>query len=212
MLPLFLFVYTFGIINRLAGTVETTDIYEKEYIAPNERNSSFVKGPETRLSLAGVYGRRLQKRQRTKPATAAVRAAGTKQQISRLQAIMYADATISALTAGICSLPDKTETKLKNLFSVINSNLPNATSLSDILKKHGHNASFIQNADIAFAGTDKLARRHGFDFVAGNDEPLKKYPDIASGAKENDRGIKDSVLYDTVRRGILHLAEGKNPF
>ena len=44
------------------------------------------------------------------------------------------------------------------------------------------------------------------------DEPLKKYPDIASGAKENDRGIKDSVLYDTVRRGILHLAEGKNPF
>lgn len=87
MLPLFLFVYTFGIINRLAGTVETTDIYEKEYIAPNERNSSFVKGPETRLSLAGVYGRRLQKRQRTKPATAAVRAAGTKQQISRLQAL-----------------------------------------------------------------------------------------------------------------------------
>ena len=194
------------------GTVETTDIYEKEYIAPNERNSSFVKGPETRLSLAGVYGRRLQKRQRTKPATAAVRAAGTKQQISRLQAIMYADATISALTAGICSLPDKTETKLKNLFSVVNSNLPNATSLSDILKKHGHNASFIQNADIAFAGTDKFARRHGFDFVAGNDEPLKKYPDIASGAKENDRGIKDSVLYDTVRREILHLAEGKNPF
>lgn len=55
MLPLFLFVYTFGIINRLAGTVETTDIYEKEYIAPNERNSSFVKGPETRLSLAGVH-------------------------------------------------------------------------------------------------------------------------------------------------------------
>lgn len=87
MLPLFLFVYTFGIINRLAGTVETTDIYEKEYIAPNERNSSFVKGPETRLSLAGVYGRRLQKRQRTKPATAAVRAAGAKQQISRLQAL-----------------------------------------------------------------------------------------------------------------------------
>lgn len=125
---------------------------------------------------------------------------------------VYADATISALTAGICSLPDKTETKLKNLFSVVNSNLPNATSLSDILKKHGHNASFIQNADIAFAGTDKLARRHGFDFVAGNDEPLKKYPDIASGAKENDRGIKDSVLYDTVRREILHLAEGKNPF
>ena len=87
MLPLFLFVYTFGIINRLAGTVETTDIYEKEYIAPNERNSSFVKGPETRLSLAGVYGRRVQKRQRTKPATAAVRAAGAKQQISRLQAL-----------------------------------------------------------------------------------------------------------------------------
>lgn len=87
MLSLFLFVYTFGIINRLAGTVETTDIYEKEYIAPNERNSSFVKGPETRLSLAGVYGRRLQKRQRTKPATAAVRAAGAKQQISRLQAL-----------------------------------------------------------------------------------------------------------------------------
>ena len=113
---------------------------------------------------------------------------------------VYADATISALTAGICSLPDKTETKLKNLFSVVNSNLPNATSLSDILKKHGHNASFIQNADIAFAGTDKFARRHGFDFVAGNEEPLKKYPDIASGAKENDR------------REILHLAEGKNPF
>ena len=60
---------------------------KKNNIAPNERNSSFVKGPETRLSLAGVYGRRLQKRQRTKPATAAVRAAGAKQQISRLQAL-----------------------------------------------------------------------------------------------------------------------------
>lgn len=113
---------------------------------------------------------------------------------------MYADATISALTAGICGLPDKTETKLKNLFSVINSNLPNVTILSDILKKHGHNAFFIQNADIAFAGTDKFARRYGFDFVAGNDEPLKNIP-ISPAVQRETTGESKTVFYTTQSGG-----------
>ena len=125
---------------------------------------------------------------------------------------MYADATISALTAGICGLPNKTETKLKNLFSIINSNLPNATCLSDILKTSGYNTHFIQSADIAFADTDKFVRQHGFDTVAGKDELLRKYPTVAHDAKGNDWGIKDSVLYAIARKEILHLAEAKKPF
>lgn len=208
-----LFVYTFQLFQYAFGIVSTTDIYDKEYIAPNEKN--FI-GSNGKRNLIILYlesmedGYRNVEGQNLLPRLSALREQNSS--FPGFRQLMYADATISALTAGICGLPNKTETKLKNLFSIINSNLPNATCLSDILKTKGYNTHFIKSADIAFADTDKFVRQHGFDTVAGEEELLRKYPTVAHDAKGNDWGIKDSVLYAIAKKEILHLAEAKKPF
>ncbi len=208
-----LFIYTFQIGSFITGKIGTTRIYEKEYISPAginllpeaaQRNLIVLYIESLEADYVDVDGINLI------PRLSAL--ARENYSFPGFYQLLYTDATISGQVAGMCGLPFKAELGGKNLFSLLNNNLPNAHCLPDILKENGYNTYFIKSGSLSFANTEGFVKEHGFDLAEGIDELIRHYPDITKKAAGNDWGIKDSVMYEIAKEKILRLAAEKKPF
>ena len=205
-----LFAHTFRIGDFLIGLTAETDIYEKEYVVLPAADKNT---PTPKRNLIILYIESLENNYRDInglnliPRLSAL--ADENFSFGGFRQLAYADATISAQAAGLCALPYKIELSGKNLFALLNSVLPNARCLPDILKEYGYNTYFIQSGSLAFANTDNFLRSHGFDEAEGVDELTRRRRDKITGS---NWGIRDYVMYDLAKEKILQLADKRQPF
>ncbi|MFN0264996.1 sulfatase-like hydrolase/transferase [Tepidamorphus sp. 3E244] len=88
----------------------------------------------------------------------------------------------------------------------LDSFLPGATCLGDILARAGYDLTFILGSDQAFGGIDKLNLDHGFRRVLDDTDILHLYPEAAS-----IWGVDDGAVLQMALR-VLRASQGGDPF
>ncbi|VUS27343.1 sulfatase-like hydrolase/transferase [Klebsiella spallanzanii] len=108
--------------------------------------------------------------------------------------------TMAGMVSSQCGLP---------LLSVFTNNnfhmqsfLPNAVCLGDILKAKGYNLEFMGGADMEFAGKGLFYQNHGFDRIAGKQELLNEGLDEKY---TNSWGLFDDTLYSLLLQRATEL-------
>lgn len=108
--------------------------------------------------------------------------------------------TIAGMVSSQCGLP------LLSIFTNNNfhmqSFMPNAICLGDILNKKGYYLEFMGAADTSFAGEKFFYHNHGFDKVSGKVELLK---DGLDEKYTNSWGLFDDTLYSLLEKKISDL-------
>lgn len=94
-----------------------------------------------------------------------------------------------------------------NNFEGLNSFLPKAVCLTDILKRDGYETSFLHGAVLGFAGTSSFLDSHSYDNKLGFEELQSRYP-----GERNIWGLEDEQLFDAAFDEITRLSKGKRPF
>lgn len=96
-----------------------------------------------------------------------------------------------------------------NSMSGMDSYLPSATCLGDLLHKEGYYLSYFGGANSVFAGKDLFYATHGFDEVLGSEELLKN---VANPTYKTNWGAYDDTLFDGAYPVFLGLSEKKTNF
>ena len=116
--------------------------------------------------------------------------------------------TMGGIVGSLCGIPLFTPSHA-NSMSGMDSFLPGAKGLSDLLKEQGYRLSFMGGASLDFAGKGKFFKTHGFDEVSGFQQ---LHPQVPDQAYLNNWGIYDDTLFDLAYARFLALAGQKNPF
>ena len=116
--------------------------------------------------------------------------------------------TMGGLVASNCGIPLITPSH-PNSMSGMDSFLPGAIGLSDLLHQEGYRLAFLGGADLNFGGKGKFLRSHHFDEVLGRAElePKLKDPTYVNGW-----GLYDDSLLDLVYDRYTELAANHQPF
>jgi phosphoglycerol transferase len=119
--------------------------------------------------------------------------------------------TIAALVATQCGVPLKRVTVYdeNTQGEVLNSFLPNAKCLSDILSEHGFRNVFIEGGSETFAGKGKFLRGHHYDEIYGREDWLRQG---ISPEEMNGWGLFDDDLFAAAKRKLRELEEGSAHF
>lgn len=99
--------------------------------------------------------------------------------------------TISGMVASQCGMP-LVNAGANNSMSGLDTFLPGATCLGDLLASQGYALSYIGGADLDFAGKGNFYRTHGFGTVEGVDELRDRLEDPEY---LSDWGLYDDTLY-----------------
>ncbi len=116
--------------------------------------------------------------------------------------------TMGGLVASQCGIPLFTPAH-PNSMSGMDSFLPGAVGLGDLLHEQGYYLSFWGGAPRGFGGKDKFLTSHHFDEVIGFSELHPKIPDRTY---ISNWGIYDDDLFNLVFERFTELAEQKKHF
>ncbi len=209
-----LFVYAFRICDYISGTNAITDIFDKEYISPQNFKLKF---PQSKRNLIVLYLESIE----SDYANPKISASNLLPNLSKLaeenytfsgyHQLLYTGTTLSAQFAGMCGAPYKTEIKIQSLYDSLNYTIPNVICYPEVLRQNNYNTYFIQSGSLDFAYTRQLINQHGFPYAEGYDE-LIAATDNASVITGNDWGIRDRELYRLAQQKIEKLANQHKPF
>jgi hypothetical protein len=111
--------------------------------------------------------------------------------------------SIAGMLASQCGIP------LVGSGAGFDSFLPGATCMGDLLKAEGYDLTYMDAANLNFAGIGTFYASHGFGTVIG-------LPEIAAGLDDpgylNEWGLNDDSLLDAVARRFDALSTGNAPF
>lgn len=119
--------------------------------------------------------------------------------------------TIAAMVATQCAVPLKRITVFdeNTQGELVQSFLPNATCLGDILAEHGYRNVFMGGGSPTFAGKGKFLRAHSYHEVLGKEDWLRQgVPDSAM----NGWGLFDEDLFGRARLKLEELHGAGLPF
>jgi phosphoglycerol transferase len=121
--------------------------------------------------------------------------------------------TIAAIVATQCGVPLKTFTIFggNTPGNVLNSFLPNAKCLGDILSEHGFHNVFMGGATEKFASKGKFLRSHHYDEVYGKEDWIRQ------GINQEETrnwswGLSDANLFAAAKRKLRELKDSKTRF
>lgn len=118
--------------------------------------------------------------------------------------------TVSSILGKFLSVPYYFPfTKVKNGKEKIVKCLPNAISLSDILKKDGYNCLFSMGSEKSFENRDALLELHGFEIHDINWYKKNNYLPVDY---QVFWGFEDLKLYDFAKMELNNLSESEKPF
>lgn len=100
--------------------------------------------------------------------------------------------TIAGMVASQCGIPLFTPSH-GNSMTGLDSFLPAAVCMGDLLKEDGYHLAYLGGARLRFAGKGKFYKTHGFDEVTGLDELRNKQRDPAYA---NAWGLHDDELFE----------------
>jgi len=116
--------------------------------------------------------------------------------------------TIAGMVASQCGIPLFTPSH-GNSMSGLDSFLPIATCLGDLLKDDGYHLSYLGGAHLRFAGKGKFYQTHRFDEVAGLDELRRRQRDPAY---VSGWGVYDDELFELAYDGFAALSRERERF
>jgi phosphoglycerol transferase len=118
--------------------------------------------------------------------------------------------TIAGFVASQCGIPLMTPAGFGgNSMSGMDTFLPGAIGMSDLLKSEGYHLAFLGGADVRFAGKDSFLKTHSFDEVLGAAELASLLPD---GTPRNSWGLYDDTLLDLAFEKYRSLSRTRRPF
>lgn len=116
--------------------------------------------------------------------------------------------TIAGIVASQCGFPD--------LGEGMNTNAEARGSdmhcVGDILKHHGYTLSYLNGADIRFAGKDYFFQAHGFDRIQGKHELVKRLEAQGIKPEMSKWGLYDDDLLSLVDQELDRLLDQPQPF
>jgi len=122
----------------------------------------------------------------------------------------YGDSwTIAGMVSSQCGVPLALPESQHNAMSGLETFLPGATCLGDLLSLAGYRLEFMGGADLEFAGKGNFYKSHGFAAVRGLDQ-LEHLVDDPS--YRNPWGLQDDSLLALFRRRFDRLAAEGQPF
>jgi phosphoglycerol transferase len=119
--------------------------------------------------------------------------------------------TMGGFVASQCGIPLLTPAGLfgGNSMSGMDTFLPGAIGMSDLLKSEGYHLAFLGGANVRFAGKDRFLKTHRFDEVLGAAELASLLPD---GTPRNSWGLYDDTLLDLTFEKFRSLSRTRRPF
>ena len=127
---------------------------------------------------------------------------------TKLKQTQGAGYTIAGMVASQCGIP-LIGPAYGNSMSGMDTYLPTASCLGDLLKKEGYHLAYYGGANLAFAGKGLFLKTHGFDETLGLQELL---PMLESSSYKNAWGLYDDSLFDLSYIRFLELSQSQNPF
>lgn len=115
--------------------------------------------------------------------------------------------TMAGMVASQCGIPLSTD--VWNSMAGLDSFLPGATCLGDLLAAQGYALDYVGGADIAFAGKGAFYKTHRFDRVQGQTELAGRLPDPAY---QNVWGLYDDTLFDIFQQRFDEQVASGRPF
>lgn len=127
---------------------------------------------------------------------------------TNLQQVYGTGWTIAGIVASQCGMP-LVAASGANTMTGMDSFLPGATCLGDILTRHGYGMSFMGGADLEFAGKGKFFNTHRYASVEGLRELKDQMPDRDY---RSAWGLYDDTLFDLAKSRYDDLADTERPF
>lgn len=190
----------FDVLNYFYYRHIPTNFYEENYVVPQIEQSQknnliviYLEGFEDYFASEDIS-----------PALASLKKGNIS--FKGFHQLNSADTTINGQFASLCATPFNQE--LGNLNDI--NSASKILCIPDLLKKNGYSTAYLKGADIKFAQSDILAKKHNFDVIKGFFELEEDASKITKDYKGNRfGGLKDRVLFEMVKKEILSL---KQPF
>lgn len=115
--------------------------------------------------------------------------------------------TMAGMVSSQCGLPLLSAFTNKNFH--MNSFMPNAVCLGDILKSKGYHLEFMGGAEMEFAGKGLFYKDHGFAKIKGKDEFIEEHID---DHYINNWGLYDDTLYQQLMKDVNALRQTPSPW
>ncbi|MBR1915031.1 MAG: LTA synthase family protein [Alphaproteobacteria bacterium] len=205
--------YQTGIVLYLLNKHIYTDLYEKEYVAPENITYTF---PLKKRNLIVVYLESME-------ADYADPQLAGKNLIKNLSAhmqndlsfegfyqIKHQDYTIAAMVESMCAIAYR-----NNIFHSAlgyQNFLSGAVCYPQILSQNGYRTYFMKGASIKFARTGLFMSQHGFDSAQGKVELEKKYHIPIDENMGAFSGYRDSVLFEMAKLKLNEISQKDEPF
>lgn len=119
-----------------------------------------------------------------------------------------ANYTIAGFVSSQCGIP-LVGPAYGNSMSGMDTYLPLAVCLGDLLNKEGYHMAYYGGANLSFAGKDSFLRTHGFDERKGLQELLSA---TEFGLYRNEWGLYDDSLFALTYARFLELSRKNDPF
>ena len=127
---------------------------------------------------------------------------------SNIEEVTGTNWTVGGITASLCGIPLFTPSH-GNSMGGMDSFLPSAKCLGDLLKEQDYQLTYMGGADIAFAGKDKLFQSHGFSQVLGRKELGPRINDFRNSSSW---GLSDGITLDLVYQRFEELSKSDQGF
>jgi len=190
-----------------------TDLYEREYVAPESIEYTF---PQKKRNLIVIYLESMEKDYTNSQLVGTNLLPKLSKYINHdlsfdgYHQLRHQDYTIAGKVNSMCAIAYRT-----HIFAHTNEYytfLDDAVCYPQILKQNGYRTYFMKGANIKFARTGIFLQKHGFDDIAGKYEiedtyhiPLQDY--IGAFA-----GYQDRVLFDLIKSKLTEIAADPRPF
>ncbi|MBR5598549.1 MAG: LTA synthase family protein [Alphaproteobacteria bacterium] len=209
----FIVAYYSGFIHYEIYSRTVSNLFENEYLNPNEIEYKF---PEKKKNLLLIYVESLEQNFSNEKVYEKnlipnlIKLQNEGEYSLEHRSLPGSDYSIAALVASKCAVPlrfnrqrDMWEAKFF---------LPNLKCFPEVLKDNGYQVKIIKAADIGFTNVDLFAKQHGFDEGIGVNE-IKK--DIGDENWEDKLGtfggVSDRVLFEYAKSKIEKFDKDK-PF
>lgn len=127
---------------------------------------------------------------------------------TNLHQVYGAGWTIAGITASQCGMP-LVAAGGANTMAGMDSFLPGAVCLGDILTRYGYDMSFMGGAELEFAGKGKFFETHSYESVRGYEELRELMPDRKY---RSPWGLYDDTLFGLAKSRYDELAASDTPF
>ena len=115
--------------------------------------------------------------------------------------------TMAGMVSSQCGLPLLSAFTNKDFH--MNSFMPNAVCLGDILKSKGYHLEFMGGAEMEFAGKGLFYKDHGFAKIKGKDEFIEEH---VGDHYTNNWGLYDDTLYQQLLKDVNALRQTSSPW